>query len=193
MDLRARLARLLSRAGYSLEIAESSAHARRLGRKRIALTIVASADPEAERSTLVDSLRTTTSKAVLVVVGSGSLLKVIPEAVDASDETEILARVNDALAPTVKADEAATVLLFVNYRLDLAGQSLVTESGKEILLTHLEYRLLNEFVRQPGRVLSRDELLQALSGREAEAYDRSIDVLVGRHVGRSSQTLSTQI
>jgi DNA-binding response OmpR family regulator len=178
--LRAHLARLLRSAGHSVELAEGSAHARRVGLKGIALTIVATADPEAEPSTLVDSLRTATGKAVLVVAGSGSRLKVIPKAIDASDETEILARVNDALAPVVKADEAATVLLFANSRLDLAGQSLVAESGKEILLTRLEYRLLHEFVRRPGRVLSRDELLQALSGREAEAYDRSIDVLVGR-------------
>ncbi len=179
VQLRERLARLLSSAGYSLEIAESSAHARRISLKGIALTIVATADPEAGTSTLVDSLRTATGKAVLVV-GSSRLLETIPEAIDASDETEILARVSDALAPAVKGDEAAPVLLFADYRLDLAAQSLVTESGKDILLTHLEYRLLHELVQRPGRVLSRDQLMQALSGREAEAYDRSIDVLVGR-------------
>jgi DNA-binding response OmpR family regulator/class 3 adenylate cyclase len=180
LDLRARLARLLSSADYSIEVAESSAHARRTGLKGIALTIVATADPEAEPSTLVDSLRTATSNAVLVVARSGSRLKAFPEAIDASDETEILARVSGALAPAAKTDEAAPVLLFADYRLDLAGQSLVTGAGKEILLTHLEYRLLREFVGRPSRVLSRDQLLQALSGREAEAYDRSIDVLVGR-------------
>ncbi len=125
------------------------------------------------------SLRTATGKTVLVV-GSGSWLEAVPEAIDVSDETQILARVSDELAPAAETDEAAPVLLFAGYRLDLAGQSLVTEAGKDILLTHLEYRLLSEFVRRPGRVLSRDQLLQALSGREAEAYDRSIDVLVGR-------------
>jgi class 3 adenylate cyclase/tetratricopeptide (TPR) repeat protein len=117
---------------------------------------------------------------VLVVVGTGRWLETIPEAIDASDETEILARVSGALAPAAKTDEAARVLLFADYRLDLTGQNLVTEAGKEILLTHLEYRLLREFVRRPGHVLSRDQLLQALSGREAEVYDRSIDMLVVR-------------
>jgi DNA-binding response OmpR family regulator/class 3 adenylate cyclase/tetratricopeptide (TPR) repeat protein len=180
VELRGRLARLLSRAGYSLEIAESSAHARRTGLKGIALTVVAAVGPEAEPSALADSLRTATSKAVLVVAGSGSWPATIPEAIDASNETEILARVSGALAPVAKADEAAPVLLFADYRLDLAAQSLVTEAGKEIPLTHLEYRLLHEFVQRPGHVLPRNQLLQALSGREADAYDRSIDMLVVR-------------
>jgi two-component system OmpR family response regulator len=43
-----------------------------------------------------------------------------------------------------------------------------------------EFSLLREFLQRPGRVLSRDHLLLALSGREAEAYDRSIDMLVVR-------------
>jgi TolB-like protein len=48
-------------------------------------------------------------------------------------------------------------------------------------LTRSEFTLLVAFVRKPGRVLSRDHLLDALGHRaEAEPYDRSIDVLVGR-------------
>ena len=40
--------------------------------------------------------------------------------------------------------------------------------------------LLREFVRHPGRVLSRDYLLDALAGKRADPFDRSIDMLVGR-------------
>jgi adenylate cyclase len=49
-----------------------------------------------------------------------------------------------------------------------------------VTLTRSEFALLVAFVRNPGRVLSRDQLLDAVLGRQAEPYDRSIDVLVGR-------------
>jgi CheY-like chemotaxis protein len=134
VELRARLARLLNRAGYSVEIAESSGHARRIGLKRIALTVVAAAGPESETSALADSLRAATGKMVLVV-GSGSLLEAIPEAIDGSDETEILARVSGALVPATKTDEAPPVLLFADYRLDLAGQ-VTAQPGSRIERPH---------------------------------------------------------
>jgi len=47
-------------------------------------------------------------------------------------------------------------------------------------LTRAEFALLLVLARHPGRVLSRDQLLDAALGRRAEPYDRSIDVLVGR-------------
>ena len=54
-------------------------------------------------------------------------------------------------------------------------------SGKEVALTPAEFGLLAAFVRGAGRAPpSRDHLLQAVAGRDAEAFDRSIDVLVGR-------------
>jgi TolB-like protein len=47
-------------------------------------------------------------------------------------------------------------------------------------LTPSEFGLLVALLRGAGRALSRDHLLQAVAGREADAFDRSIDVLVGR-------------
>src|SRR5208283_4093705 len=52
--------------------------------------------------------------------------------------------------------------------------------GGDVALTHNEFALLREFVRHPGRVLSRDYLLDALVGRRAGPFDRGVDVLVGR-------------
>ena len=66
------------------------------------------------------------------------------------------------------------------YRLDLAGHSLVDPTGKEIPLTSGEFGLLRAFVQRPGRVLTRDQLLQVLTRRDAEAYDRSIDMQIVR-------------
>ena len=47
-------------------------------------------------------------------------------------------------------------------------------------LTAGEFDLLVVFARHPGRVLSRDFLLEATRGREAAPFDRTIDVQVGR-------------
>src|SRR6516162_4562439 len=66
------------------------------------------------------------------------------------------------------------------FTLDLAGHSLRDAGGKEVSLTRYEFALLVAFARHPGRVLSRDQLLDRVVGRRAEPYDRSIDVLVGR-------------
>ena len=76
--------------------------------------------------------------------------------------------------------EPGRVLRFAEYALDLAAHSLTRLNGTEILLTRGEFSLLQEFVERPGRVLTRDHLLNALAGRSAEVFDRSVDMLVAR-------------
>ena len=71
-------------------------------------------------------------------------------------------------------------LCFAGLTLDLDGRSLSRAGGGDIGLTHGEFVLLREFVRHPGRLLSRDYLLDALAGKRADPFDRSIDMLVGR-------------
>ena len=62
----------------------------------------------------------------------------------------------------------------------MAGHSLVDASGREITLTRGEFALLATLMRHPGQVLSRDRLLDAVSGRSADSFDRSIDNLIAR-------------
>jgi class 3 adenylate cyclase/tetratricopeptide (TPR) repeat protein len=69
---------------------------------------------------------------------------------------------------------------FDNFTLDLASRTLSDASGNEVPLWRSEFSLLVAFLRAHGRVLSREQLLDAVSGRRAEPFDRSIDVLVGR-------------
>jgi len=49
-----------------------------------------------------------------------------------------------------------------------------------VALTNGEFELLSALARHPGRVLSRDFLLEHTRGREAAPFDRTIDVQVGR-------------
>ena len=50
--------------------------------------------------------------------------------------------------------------------------------GRRLVLTHYEFELLSVLARAAGRVLSREQLLDALKGRDYETFDRSIDVHV---------------
>ena len=56
----------------------------------------------------------------------------------------------------------------------------VTVAGRRSVLTHYEFELLAALARAAGRVLSREQLLDALKGAEYEAFDRSIDVHISK-------------
>lgn len=88
-----------------------------------------------------------------------------------------------ATAPTAAgtlAPPAGERLEFAGWHLDLAARRLLDTSGTEVALTTGEFDLLSTLARHPGRVLSRDFLLEQTRGREAGPFDRTIDVQVGR-------------
>ena len=96
-----------------------------------------------------------------------------------------MSEANSWIAPAANRPEVSLPLRtapvrFATFTLDLDGCSLSRADGGEVALTHNEFALLREFARHPGRVLSRHYLLDALVGRRADPFDRSIDVLVGR-------------
>ena len=76
--------------------------------------------------------------------------------------------------------EAPSRLRFADFILDLDARTLVRETGEAVALTRGEFALLRVFVTRPGRVLSRDALLDALANRRFEPFDRSVDVMVGK-------------
>lgn len=95
---------------------------------------------------------------------------------------ELLARVRAVLrraAPDRGAgrDEAE----FDRFRISFAARSLTDlDSGREVELSSAEFDLLWFFVTHPGRVLSRDQLLDGTRGRMATPFDRSVDVLISK-------------
>lgn len=100
---------------------------------------------------------------------------------------ELLARIRavlrraDAREPiTINEHEKNPVLIFAGWTLDLATRQLTNAQGEPVELSTGEYDLLVAFAERPQRVLSRDRLLDLAKGRAAVAFDRSIDVQVGR-------------
>lgn len=68
---------------------------------------------------------------------------------------------------------------FGPFRLDVARR-LLTKNAAEIELSRAEFDLLQILVENPNRVLSRDSIMDSLSGRDRDPFDRSIDVRVTR-------------
>ncbi len=78
------------------------------------------------------------------------------------------------------ADAEPTSLQFAGFTLDPDARTLMDAGGREVPLRRSEFGLLRAFLAAPGRALSRDHLLDAIAGRHADPFDRSVDVLVGR-------------
>lgn len=99
---------------------------------------------------------------------------------------ELLARIKAilrrfrALPPNLQVTEAGRIIAFGDWQLDTSARHLLDASGTIVALSGAEYRLLRVFVDHPQRVLTRDQLLNFTQGRDAELFERSIDLLVSR-------------
>lgn len=74
---------------------------------------------------------------------------------------------------------AAPTLKFEGLEIDTARRSVVRQ-GETIELTGTEYELLTMLAREPGKVFSRDDILNQLRGHEADLYTRAVDIVVSR-------------
>jgi DNA-binding response OmpR family regulator len=92
---------------------------------------------------------------------------------------ELLARIKALLRRAAPHDAPDEVLRFGRLEIDL-GERVVRLGGTACDLTSHQFDLLVVLARAPGRVLSRDQIMDALKGHPLEAFDRSIDVHVSR-------------
>ena len=99
---------------------------------------------------------------------------------------ELLARVRAVLRrtrmlpPNMRRTEDAERLAFGEWQLDTVARHLVDRERTIVPLSGAEYRLLRVFIDHAQRVLNRDQLLNLTQGRDAELFERSIDLLVSR-------------
>jgi DNA-binding response OmpR family regulator len=92
---------------------------------------------------------------------------------------ELLARVKALLRRTSPQAAGDDVLRFGRLEVDL-GARVARLDGKTCDLTGHQFDLLVVLAQSPGRVLSRDQIMDALKGHPLEAFDRSIDVHISR-------------
>ena len=91
---------------------------------------------------------------------------------------ELLARVKGLLRRAAP-ERLATVLSFGDIELD-RDRRRVARSGRAIDLGPTEYRLLEFFLEHPGRVFTREQLLDGVWGRDIYIDERTVDVHIGR-------------
>lgn len=95
---------------------------------------------------------------------------------------ELLARIRAVLrrgSEAAAGNGARIALRFGSLEIDRDAR-MVTVGGKPCELTSYQFDLLVALAERAGRVLTRDQIMEAVRGRELEAFDRSIDVHMGR-------------
>jgi two-component system OmpR family response regulator len=97
---------------------------------------------------------------------------------------ELLARIRSVLrrsnATPANGIDKASQIRFSGWTLDLTARHLLNPQGTVIMLSGDEFRLLKVFLEHPNRVLNRDQLLNLTQGRDADPFDRSIDIQISR-------------
>jgi two-component system, OmpR family, phosphate regulon response regulator OmpR len=92
---------------------------------------------------------------------------------------ELLARVRALLRRTTPDAQSEDVLRFGRLEIDLGAREARLD-GQRCDLTSHQFDLLVVLAQSPGRVLSRDQIMDTLKGHPMEAFDRSIHVHVSR-------------
>ncbi|HTL20806.1 MAG TPA: response regulator [Steroidobacteraceae bacterium] len=98
---------------------------------------------------------------------------------------ELLGRIKAVLrrsahAPRDPSPESVRAFTFGDWRLNTVTRTLTNSEGREQSLSGAEYRLLAVLLGAGNRVLTRAQLTELLRGRDADPFDRSIDVRVSR-------------
>lgn len=144
--------------------------------------------------TLAEGLRARSSLPIVMLTGRGDETDKIIGLESGADDyimkpfnpRELIARLRAVLrraghpAIAMRDRSASQVRDFGRLRLDQSRRELFGPDGEEIPLTNAEYRLLDYFLRHPGRVIPRTELLSELGNDLSLYMDRTIDVLILR-------------
>jgi len=188
--LSAMLRDYLAQSGYSVECAESLAAGReRLARESFDALVLDLMLPDGDGLDLTRELRSnasTRSLPLLMLTARGEPMdRILGLELGADDylpkpfePRELLARLK-ALLRRASPSTDDEVLRFGRLEIDLAARHARID-GKPCDLTSYQFDLLVVLARSAGRVLTRDQIMDALKGHALEAFDRSIDVHVSR-------------
>lgn len=94
------------------------------------------------------------------------------------EPSELVARITTVLRRR-RAPPAGAPLQFEGLTIDPVARSVVRQ-GVPVDITGTEFELLLMLAREPGRVFSRDDILNQLRGHEADLYTRAVDIVVSR-------------
>jgi DNA-binding response OmpR family regulator len=185
----------LERDGFSVvTAADGPAALDAIERHRPALVVLDLMLPELDGRAVIRAVRRDDSAAatpILVLSARGSTIDRIAGFEDGADDylpkpfspAELVLRVKSILrrAATTPTDSPTRApVMFSDLVIDV-DRFEVTRDGRPIPLTRVEFRLLTTLIEADGRVLTRDQLLDAVYGQDqSEVLDRTVDVHIGR-------------
>lgn len=191
-EIRKLLARYLVAQGFRTTVAASGREMEeRLAVNRFDLVVLDLMLPDASGLDLCRSLRGRSRVPIILLTAlKEDVDRIIGLEIGADDylgkpfnPRELVARIRAVLRRATERDEpavAGAVFQFAGFMADNGTRRVTTAEGEEVPFTSAEFDLLMAFLERPGRILSRDQLLDITQGREAGPFDRSIDVLVSR-------------
>jgi two-component system OmpR family response regulator len=193
-EIRALLGDYLKKNGYRVSLAADGKQMRTLlEESRIDLVVLDLMLPGEDGLSLCRDLRTRSNLPVLMLTAkSDPFDRVIGLEMGADDylakpfePRELLARIRSVLRrtqslPANLEPELTRSFRFAGWVLDVEAHQLTSPRGVVVTLSGAEYRLLHVFLTHPNRVLTRDQLMDLTKGRDADPFDRSIDLRVSR-------------
>ena len=131
-------------------------------------------------------IRQTSTIPIIMLTARGELMdKVVGLELGADDylpkpfePRELVARIQSVLRRIHKVDDTG-ILTFGSLEIDFPRRA-VRLDGEPLNLTTNEFTALALLVRNPGKVLDRDQLLQELRGMDSDAFNRSVDITMSR-------------
>lgn len=194
-DIRSLLADILQSNGlHVFQATDGKAMWRMLKSRHIDLIVLDLNLPEVDGLTLCRQLRSESSLPVIMLTATTSPLDRVIGLESGADDyvckpfepLELLSRIRSVLRRSNNSSSVTGIdispikISFENWTLDLTARHLINSQGVVISLSGTEYRLLRIFLDHPNRILSRDQLMDLMHGREITPFDRSIDLQVSR-------------
>lgn len=193
-EIRSLLSQYLEKNEFrTTAVADGREMRRVLDRSAVDLIVLDLMLPGEDGLTLCRELRTHSQIPIIMLTARGEDVdRIVGLEVGADDylpkpfnPRELLVRIRAVLrrasnTPRDPNPEVIRGFSFAGWKLDTTRRTLTDVGGKDVLLSGAEYRLLAVLLSSGNRVLSRAQLTELLRGREADPFDRSIDVRVSR-------------
>lgn len=196
--IRHTVCRALLGEGYRVEEVGDGAQMQDvLARRNVDLVLLDLVLPGESGLDLARGLRHSSDIPLIMLTGKSDVIdKVVGLEIGADDyitkpfhSRELVARIGNVLRRVCSGPTKATIqngegsldtARFGGWTLDLSTHQLTGPNGDVVVLTTYEFQVLSILVQRPGKVLSRDLVMDLTAGRDWAPFDRSIDVLIAK-------------
>lgn len=183
----------LKKEGLAVSEADSVASARKvIASEKIDLILLDVSMPGEDGLVLLREMHGKIDIPIIMVTGNvGDVDRVVGLELGADDYVtkpvnlrELLARIRAVLrrysGNGVRSNDDEDYIHFNGWKLDLKRRTLINQDNEDVRLTHGEYLLLKALMYGNGNILTRDQLMDMMRGREWSPTDRTIDVTIRR-------------